>query len=344
MRRLKGAVLDEVQRVPEILLALKRSVDFDPTPGRFLLTGSADLMTLPTVADSLAGRMENIRLLPLSQAEIQGFPSTFLETVFSGELPTPTRLALGDQLIARVLQGGFPEAIKRSPGRRRTAWVRAYLESVLGRDVQDIATVEQLGAMPSLVQSAAAYAAQLVNYTKLGSNQDLTYKTTQRYVQILQQLYVIAQLPAWSHNLVKRAVRAPKLHFIDTGILGVLQGLDAKVLQNKRQLLGPILENFVFSELIKLVGLSAGSIRMFHYRDKNGDHEVDIVLEGPGGRIVGIEVKASSSAEARDFSGLIKLAKASGKNFVLGVLLHDHDVIVPFGDKMFSAPVSCLWH
>jgi predicted AAA+ superfamily ATPase len=342
--QLDHATLDEVQRVPDVLLAIKRSVDADPRPGRFLLTGSADVMTLPTVADSLAGRMQNIGLLPLSQAELHRSPSTFLDLIFKGRLPVPTTLHMGDALIARVVRGGYPGAVAKSSESRCEAWLAAYVENVLKRDMQDIGNIAQLEALPRLLQVASAYAGQLINSSQMGAAISLTNQTTQKYLTMLRQLYLVAVLPAWANNNLARAVKTPKLHFVDTGILAAQCDLDCQKLIYDRKAFRALLENFVYSEVAKMVNTATRKYRLYHYRDKAGRHEVDLIVVGPGGRMVGIEVKASSTVGPKDFNGLKQLAEAAGDAFIAGIVIHDNDVIVPYGEKMFAAPLSCLWH
>ena len=343
VRNLDCATLDEVQRAPDLLLAIKQSVDTDGRPGRFLLTGSANLMSIATVGDSLAGRMEIVPLLPLAQAEILGNPSTFLAQVFAGVVPQPTDCILGQDLVQRVFAGGYPEAVARRSWDRRHRWHVSYLRSIIERDVQDIAQVGDLVAMPRLLHVVAHYSAQLVNYSTMGSTIQMSHKTAKRYLEIFEKMHLIKILPSWSVNRLNRLVKAPKLHFIDTGSLAALLDLDPQAMQTQRKAFGPILETFVFSEVLKLCGWYPRAIQAYHFRDKDQKHEVDIVLEGPGGAVVGLEVKAAATASPADFRGLKQLQAACGERFKLGLLLYDHDVVLPFADKLFAAPISSLW-
>jgi len=342
IRGLDRAIIDEVQRAPELLLAIKKSVDEDYRPGRFLLTGSANVLTLPRVADSLAGRMETIRLLPLAQAELLGRKPSFLERLFVGDLQSPKDLILGDDLIETVLAGGYPEAIDRATERRRQDWIRSYLESVLTRDLRDIADIEKLAELPKFVRLLAEHSGQLVNYSAFGAGIAVTYKTSQRYVGLLEQLFLVATLPPWYTNAIKRVIKTPKLHFLDPGVLAVSRGLGLARAKADRSIFGPLLESFVFAELMKLMAWSAFHLTPFHFRDQEG-HEADIVLERDDGAIAGIEVKASATVKADDFSGLKKLAGAAKKRFAFGVVLYDGGTVVPFGEKLTAAPISCLW-
>ena len=342
VRGLDRAVIDEVHRVPGLILAIKTAVDADPRPGRFLLTGSANLMTLPHLADSLAGRMGIIRLLPLSQAELHGSQSSFLEQVFAGEVPKSTALIVGDDFVKVVLSGGYPEALARSGWRRRQNWHLDYVEAIIQRDVHDIARIEQLNAMPRLLRVLAEYSGQLVNYSGFGAVLGMNHVTTQKYVGVFENLFIVRTLQPWYTNTLKRLTKSPKLHFLDSGLLATLKDISLDRLNRERALFGPLLESFVFGELLKLASWSDDRYVFSHFRDKERN-EVDLVIEDRRGRVVGIEVKASATASKGDFSGLRRLETACGDKFILGLVLYDHDRTVPFGDRMVAAPLSTLW-
>ncbi len=342
VRGLDRAVIDEVHRVPDLILAIKTAVDTDPRPGRFLLTGSANLMTLPYLADSLAGRMGIIRLLPLSQAELHGRRSSFLEQVFAGEVPKSTAPIVGDDLITAVLLGGYPEALARSGWRSRQNWHLDYVEAIVQRDVRDIARIEQLDVMPRLLRVLAEYSGQLVNYSAFGAALGMNHVTTQKYVSVFENLFFVRTLQPWYTNTLKRLTKSPKLHFLDSGLLATLKDISLERLNRERTLFGPLLESFVFSEILKLASWSDDRYVFSHFRDKERN-EVDLVIEDRRGRVIGIEVKASATASKGDFSGLRRLEAACGDRFILGMVLYDHDRTVPFGDRMVAAPISTLW-
>lgn len=343
VRGLKQAVIDEVQRAPDLLLAIKESVDKDQTPGRFLLTGSTNLMAMPMVADSLAGRLEVITLLPFAQAELAGTKGDLLDRLFDGAgLPGVVSPLVGDDLMDCVLKGGYPEALRRTSVSRRQAWLQDYVALILDRDVRDIANIDQLDRMPRLLDVLAAHAGQLVNHSSYGAALGLTTPTAQKYVGILERLFLTRQVPPWSSNAVSRLTKTPKLHFLDTGLLAALRDVTAAQLQKDRTAYGPLLENFVVSEVLKLTTWSEKRLRISHFRTKEQD-EVDLVLEDRRGRVIGIEVKASATVRAQDLRGLRKLQEAVGDKFVQGLVLHDHDRITPFDEKLHAAPVSLLW-
>ena len=342
VRGFERAVIDEIQRAPGLILAIKAAVDEDPRPGRFLLTGSANLMTLPRVADSLAGRMSIVRLLPLAQAEIRGEPSTFLDRAFAGEPPDMGASVVGEDLVETVLAGGYPEALTRSTWSRRRNWHLDYVEAIVQRDVRDVAQVEQLALMPRLLRILAEHSGQLVNYSRIGDPIDMNHVTTRRYLGIFENLFLVDTLPPWYSSALKRLTKSPKLHFLDAGLLAALRNLTPGRVRRNRKELGPLLETFVFGELQKLATWSEDRFTFSHFRDKERN-EVDVVMEDGEGRLVGVEVKASATVGSADFSGLRRLAGACGDRFASGLVLYDHDRTVPFGERLFAVPVSALW-
>jgi len=342
MRGLDHTTIDEVQRAPDLLRAIKRSVDQDRRPGRFLITGSANLLTLPTVSESLAGRMEVVTLLPLSRAEIRGRRPAFLRKALTGALVRPPEVMIGDALVHAVLSGGYPEMLRRGESGRRQAWAREYVRAIVQRDVRDIADVERLDQMPRLLQVLAHHSGQLTNFAQTGGQNGLDDKTTKKYVAILEQLFLVRRLEPWFRNRLKRLVKTPKLHVLDSGLLAALVGATAGRIVRDRSIFGPLLEAFVFSEVLKQGTWLDEACTLSHYRDKDQD-EVDIVIENETAGLVGIEVKAAATVNARDFKGLRKLADATGGALRLGLVLYDGEHTVPFGERLFAAPVSCVW-
>lgn len=343
IRGIKRAVIDEVQRAPDLMLAIKASVDDDQEPGRFLLTGSANLATIPAIADSLAGRMAVIPLLPFAQAEIQSRPGLMLDRLFAGEEPTVEgEVILGKDMISMVLAGGYPEVLRRTTSARRVSWLEDYVGLILDRDVRDIANIEQLDRLPRLLNVLAEHAGQLVNNSSFGSALGLSGVTAQKYIAILERLFLVKTLVPWSNNRLSRLVKTPKLHFIDTGLLAALREDELARLSDHKTRFGALLESFVVSELMKLASWSDRRLSFSHYRTKDMD-EVDVVIEDRRGRIIGIEVKASATVKSDDFRGLRQLQAAVGDRFVRGLVLHDHDRITPFAERLQAAPLSILW-
>ena len=342
IRSLDRAVIDEIQRAPQLLLAIKKSVDEDRRPGRFLLTGSANLMALPTVADSLAGRMETLSLLPLSQSEIEGGLENWIDSVFSGRIPKPGTLAQGNDLVGRVLRGGYPEAISRPSSKRRAAWGRQYLDAIIQRDVRDVAGIEKLDQLPRFLRALAQTAGQMCNYTQLGGQVGLDGKTASRYIGVLEQMYLLRRIDVWARNRLNRVVKTPKLQFIDSGLLATLLDLSSSEVQQNRTRFGNVLETFVFAELLKHTTTANGEYRLMYYRDTD-KFEVDVVIENAAGHLIGVEVKAAATVKESDLRGLRKLSGLAGDHFKMGVLLYDGDETMPLGDGIWAAPLSTLW-
>lgn len=336
-------VIDEVQSAPGLFPALKREVDRHPVPGRFLLTGSANVFMLPTAAESLAGRMEVLTLDPLSQCEIEGSPHNFVDALF-GPAPWVRRTLPTDRadLVRRLVSGGFPEGLGRTDAQRRDAWFRAYLTSLLQRDVRDYANIEGLHDMPRLLSLLAARASSLLNMAEVSRATGIAHSTLRRYLSLLEALFIVQPLPAWSANLGKRLVKAPKLHLIDAGLTAHLRGhTDAAVLALS-PLLGPPLETFAVQELRRHLRSADTAASALHFRTAAG-LEVDMVLETPDQRIVGVEVKASASITQADFSGLRALASAAGNAFVRGVVLYTGEQLLPFEETLWAVPLGVLW-
>ncbi len=251
-------------------------------------------------------------------------------------------MIIGAKLVETVLSGGYPEALGRKRWGRKQDWYHDYLDAIVQRDVRDVAQIEQLAVMPKLLAVLAEHSGQLVNYSGIGTALGLNHVTTQKYVRIFESLFLVHTLQPWFTNRLKRLTKSPKLHFLDSGLLAALKDISPDVVTKDKTDFGPILETFVFSELHKIASWSDQRCSFSHFRDKD-KNEVDIVLENRRGEIVGIEVKSSATVSTKDFSGMRKLAEASGNKFIQGLVLYDHDKVVPFADNMFAAPLSCLW-
>ena len=345
------AALDEVQRVPAIFTALKLAVDRDRTPGRFLLTGSTNVLQTPNLADSLAGRMETVRLHPLAQRELSDQPAApredgrfvgFLDALFEGRFATRPAERLGPELRERIVNGGYPAALARRPGRRRAAWYRDYVEAQMQRDVRDISRIRTLEALPRLMRLAAVQTATLLNVSDLARSFELSLPTIRSYLELLERVFLLERLPPWHSNRLSRLIKTPKLHIGDTGLACALMGLAAAGLERDPQRLGALLETFVFQELRRQAGWHDAPLDFFHYRDKD-QAEVDIVIERGGLQVAGVEVKAASTISERDFRGLRRLRDASGERFASGVVLHDGEISASFGDHLYAVPIRTLW-
>ncbi|WP_049871322.1 ATP-binding protein [Ramlibacter tataouinensis] len=334
-------VLDEIQRIPEIFTSLKASVDKDRRPGRFLLTGSANVLLLPALADSLAGRLEAQRLHPLAQCEIERRPGTFLHKLFGGRFAPARHQRLGLALAQRIVAGGYPAALARSENRRR-AWYQAYVQALVQRDVRDLARISALDALPRLLEFAAAQTARLFNLSELAGPFQLSRPTIRDYLILLERLFLLETLPPWHLRQLPRLVKTPKIHLGDTGLACALLRVDAAEVYQDRTLLGQLAETFVFQELRRQASWQPQPVAFHHFRDRD-DHEVDIVLERGPQELAGVEVKASSTVREADFRGLRKLREVAGPRWRCGIVMYDGDAVLRFGPDLLAVPMAALW-
>ncbi len=343
IRNLSGSVvIDEIQKAPQLFPAIKRAVDMDRQPGRFLLTGSANVLTSPNLSESLAGRMEILPLFPFSAGELAGKREGFLRRLFDRTVADAKLSSANDDLPSRLVRGGYPEANQRKADERRAAWFASYISTILQRDVRDLARVDALHSLPNLLKLLSARASSLVNLADVARDAGLPHTTLTRYLALLEAVFLVYRLPAWSANLGKRLVKAPKLHLVDAGLACHLIGADTQRLNEDRALLGRILETFVVGELRKQLSWTDPRITLHHFRSATGS-EVDVVLEKADGSVAAIEVKASATIGAADFAALRGLRDQLGKRFRAGVMLYLGDQIVPFSDKLWLMPSPALW-
>jgi hypothetical protein len=337
--------LDEVQHVPEIFPVIKAAIDRKRQPGQFLLTGSANVMPLPKLSESLAGRMEVLTLWPFSQGEIHGVHESFVDTLFSqkpvgstGKTATVPR----DELLETALAGGYPLAVARQSAARRDAWFQSYVMTMLQRDIRDLANITDVTAVPRLLSVVAARAGGLLNFADLSRSVALPQTTLKRYFALLEGTFLVQLLRPWARNLGKRVIQTPKVYLNDTGLLAYLLGATVDRLKAEGNLAGGVLENFVLMELRKQSTWSTTQPELFYWRTASGQ-EVDVVLEDRAGRVVGVEVKASATLSSKDVRGLQALATAAGKHWVRGVVLYAGTEVIPFSANLHGVPISRLW-
>jgi uncharacterized protein len=343
VRNLAGpVVLDEIQQAPALFPAIKLAVDQQRQPGRFLLTGSANVMTLPRLSESLAGRMEVIPLFPFSAGELVGNTEGFLPRLFAGAVAESNPVPANGEIAARLTRGGYPEAVQRQDDGRRAAWFASYVSTILQRDVRDLARVDALHSLPNLLRLLAARSSGLLNLADVSRDAALPHTTLTRYLALLETVFLVHRLPAWSHNLGQRLVKAAKLHLVDTGLACHLLGADARRLSADRPLLGKLLESLVVGELRKQASWTDPRITLYHFRTAAG-LEADVILEKADGTVAAIEVKASATIGAADFAALRTLRDQLGDSFRAGVVLYLGEQTVPFGDHLWLVPVSALW-
>lgn len=344
------AFIDEFQKAPELLPAIKRRVDRARSGGRraagmFLLAGSANVWATLRISESLAGRAERITLWTLSQGEMLGRRETFLDDILVGVPPKVSGAPIGRAAISAALaRGGYPEMLARKDARRRARWVANYVQMILERDARDItAKAQQLGELPRLLAAAAARVAALLDVSQLARDSKLTRNTTDRYLTLLELLFLLRRAPAWSTNIGQRLIKAPKLWLPDSGLACHLLGYDERRFEgDETHMAGALFENFVAGELAKQSTWCDTDVSLHHFRTAAG-REVDILIEARDGRVAGVECKLGATPSARDFVALTRLRDRLGKRFAAGVLVHPGPETLPFGDRLWAVPVSALW-
>ena len=340
----KPVVIDEAQRASALMLAIKEDVDRERHAGRYLLTGSANILVLPGIADSLAGRMEVLTLYPLSQGEIAGVQEDFISTLFAKEFPLKNAnrtLLAKEKLMEAMALGGYPEVLSRSNPKRRTAWFDSYITTLVERDIRDIANIQDISGLIRLLRLLGVRSGTLYNQAELSRSVGMPASTLGRYIPLLEALFLIWFLPAWSRNLSKRLVKSPKIHVCDSGLACHLCGADAERLAGDSIIAGRLLESFVVGELLKQNSWTEHPASLYHYRSQNGE-EVDVVLEDRAGRVAAVEVKLAASVASHDIKGLASLRDALGDHFVRGVIMYTGQDIMPLGDRIYAIPVGVM--
>lgn len=334
-------VIDEVQRAPDLLLAIKRAVDDDTTPGRFLLTGSASILSAPRIAESLAGRVEIVDLWPLAQSEIGRSGANIVDALYSGRAPVVAGATVGRAaFVDRAVRGGFPEALRRDT-RRRDRWFNDYVRGIVERDLRDLSGAQKLEHVPRLLRLLAAQSAGIFRADRIGRAIGLDMKTVQSYTRLLETVFLVAQAPAWRPSIGSREVQAPKVYIRDSGLLAHLLGADAARAASDDQVSGRLFESFVAMEVARHLPWATTSARLHHYRDR--DDEVDIVLESRSGAVACIECKAGATVGRADHRAIGRLRDALGERFVAGFVVYTGADTIPLGDRVWAVPVSALW-
>lgn len=336
-----NTIIDEIQRAPELLPTLKWFIDRDRRPGRYLLTGSANLLHLSRVSESLAGRMEIVSLLPLAQAEINQRENRLIEMLFSDERPASPKEYSREHYIQTVLAGGFPEPVHR-PQNRRKKWHLNYVRGIIERDLAQITRIRNPDSMQHLLRNLSSVTAQLLNVNRLATSLGLTQPTVDSYIRWLERVFLVYRLEAWHSQDNKRLVKAPKMHVIDTGICCALLGLGAGKLFDEPVRFGPLLETFAVQEIHKLASCSMLEYRLSHYRDQD-QNEVDLIVENEDNRCLAVEVKASQTIAAKDFRGINRFADKIGSGLAAGIVLYLGDQVLSFGPQRYALPLAALF-
>lgn len=336
------AFIDEVQRGGnDLLLEIKAAVDRDKRPGRFLLTGSANLLATRRTFEALTGRMEIIRLSPLAQSEIEGSSTSFVDALFANEPVRVADAAKGRRaFVERVVRGGYPAVLDRA-GRRREAWFASYLEAALGRDLREISDAHKLRELPSLLRLLATQAANLFVVSGAAKRLGLDRRTVEAYCDLLEAAFLIRRIPGWRPGIGAREARTPKVYVTDSGLLCYLLGADALRLAGDDQVTGKALENFVAMEVARHADWAQTATGIFHYR--SGRREIDLVLESRSGEIACVEVKAAASFGPRDWRAMEALRDERGDSFRSGFMLYAGERTLALGDRLWAVPISALW-
>ena len=334
--------IDEIQRAPELFLPLKLRVDRDRRPGQYLLTGSANVLALPKMADSLAGRMEVVNLWPFSLGEIVGSGDGFVDAVFGSQFRPEDYELDFDALIEQLATGGFPEPVSKASAPRRQAWFESYIRTILDRDVRDLAQIEALAQMPLLLSHLAARVGMPLNVSGVSADIQLPHTSLKRYLSLLETVFLLRPVPAWSIGASKALAKAPKMYLVDTGLLCHLLNASPSVLARDAVRLRRVLENFIAVELAKQC--SFGEVRPWLMHLRTVRHlQVDFVLEARGGDVVGVQVVPEPTVKAVDADGLRFLRELAGERFVRGVVFYLGDVVQVLDDRITAVPIGNLW-
>ena len=338
----KMLIIDEIQRVPALLPAIKRVVDEDNRPGQFLLTGSANIQTLPNVRESLAGRIAKIRLRPFSQGEIACANPDFLARCFAQDFMANAKHCSRSELIETALRGGFPEALTLKP-RARTRWHRDYIAAILERDLKDISRIRRHDAMRELVEVLAAWSAKFLDVAKIGAKLSTRRPTLESYINALEALFIIERVPPWTKTDYGRVGKQRKLFMADSGLMASILGLREEQVRLDPDRAGKLVETFAHNELAAQVDAGAGEYTLYHYRDRE-QREIDFLIERGDGALLGVEIKAAASAAQEDFKHMawFRDNMATNRPFV-GVLLYAGEHLGQFSENLWAVPIGRMW-
>ena len=337
-----SAFIDEVHRAPDLLLELKRAVDADTAPGRFIITGSANILANRRILDALPGRIDRLDLWPLSRSEIEGGHLNLIDELLAGRAPQVVGAPVGpDAYALYIAQGGYPEARKRPPGRVRNRWFRDYISGAVERDVRELADLHRADDVGQLLRLVASRSANLLSYRKVADQLQMSDKTVKAYITLLEQMFLIRRLPGWRPGLGAREVAKPKAYICDAGLLCYLLGADEARVRSDDQVKGKTCETFVASELLKHASCAEHEVRLFHYQRERED--VDFIIEDQAGDIAAVEVKAAATLKHGDWRWLEQLRDARASRFKAGIVIHSGAQTVPLGDRLWAVPYAALW-
>ena len=339
-------VIDEVQRGGEPLVrAIKAEVDRDPSPGQFVLTGSSNFLTVPTISESLAGRAAFLEVWPFTQGELAGTSDSFVDAAFAGTDALahyqPSALARRE-LYERLCIGGYPE-VQRLPARQRPAWFRDYLRTTIERDVVEMSGIRKVAEMGQLLRLFAARTGCELVMQSVIEDSALERQAVYDHRAWLETIHLVTTVPAWSRNLTRRVKRHPKVYLTDPGLAVSLLGRTPAALEDPTEpATGQLVETFVFAELRRQLTWANVDVSIFHWRDRAGA-EIDLVLEASDGRVVGIEVKAGQTPRTDWFRWLARMRDAIGEAFLGGIALYTGGNVLSFGERLLAVPITALW-
>jgi predicted AAA+ superfamily ATPase len=335
-------LIDEIQRAPGLLLEIKKVVDRDTTPGRFLLTGSANVLSSKRIIDALTGRIDRIRMWPLARSEILGGELNIVDELLAGRAPQLDGAPVGHQAFSSVIaEGGYPEARLRPAGRSRERWFESYIDTALERDLREITDARRIDEMGRLLRLLASQSANLLSYRAVGQRLEMHHDTVQAYVTLLEQMFLIQRLPAWRPGLGARESSRPKVYVCDPGMLAYLLGADVQRIERDDQVTGKACETLVAAELLKHASWAQHSIRAYHYQRERED--IDFILESRAGDLAAIEVKAKATLHSADWKWLAALRDARGDRFKSGIVIYSGEQTIPLGDRLWAIPYAGLW-
>lgn len=337
-----SAFIDEVHRAPDLLLELKKAVDADTTPGRFLITGSANILANRRILDALPGRIDRLDLWPLARSEIEDGTLNLIDELLAGRAPHLSGMPTGpDAYAPYIAEGGYPEARQRPAGRLRNRWFRDYIAGAVERDVRELADLRRADDVGQLLRLVASQSANLLSYRKIGDQLQMSDKTAKEYIVLLEEMFLVRRLPGWRPGLGAREVAKPKAYICDPGLLCYLLGADEARIRSDDQVKGKACETFVAAELLKHASWAEQDVRMFHYQRQQED--VDFIIENRAGEIVAVEVKATATVRRQDWRWLEQLRDIRGSSFNAGIIVHAGPQTVPLGDRLWAVPYAALW-
>ncbi len=331
------SVIDEIQMVPEVISALKISVDEKNQSGMFLLTGSADLFKMSSIKESLAGRMVSVSLFPLSYFEINGCDKNVIDMLFDGKIKLFDFKRLSyEQMIEQIVTGGFP-SVQGKSARSQESWFESYIEARIEKDLSLVKKISQenKSEINKLLRILASITSNLLKYSSLSKHLNIKDMTVKSDIEILEALFLVKRVNPYFTNRGKRELKAPKIQFVDTGLVAHLVDVDAHTLITKeREMLGNLVENFIYAEFLKQTTYAKKSTKIYHYRD--GNHEVDLVVEQKNSKIIGIEIKSSATIKTEYTRGLIQLAKNAKENFLEGYIFYGGSEVLPLSKDGYT--------